>query len=110
MAEQFEQSPSLSEDEVAGDYVPHLPSRDEVPDALADAVLSFVANVSADGGIPRRAARWPGDRWFPRNQCHAGLTVIGFELGGPPSVVVANDVAHLPADLRWTGVPEHLRL
>jgi probable phosphoglycerate mutase len=48
VAEQFEQSPSLSEDQVAGDYVPHLPSRDEVPDAWADAVLPFLADVSAE--------------------------------------------------------------
>jgi hypothetical protein len=48
VAEQFEQSASLSEDEVAGDYVPHLPGRDEVPDAWADAVLSFLADVSED--------------------------------------------------------------
>jgi pimeloyl-ACP methyl ester carboxylesterase len=48
VAEQFDQSPSLSEDEAAGDYVPHLPARDEVPDAWADAVLSFLADVSED--------------------------------------------------------------
>lgn len=33
VAKQFEQAPYLFEDEVAGDYVPHLPDRDEVPDA-----------------------------------------------------------------------------
>lgn len=49
VAEQCEQSPSLSEEEAAGDYVPHLPARDEVPDAWADAVLSFLAGVSEDG-------------------------------------------------------------
>jgi Histidine phosphatase superfamily (branch 1) len=48
VAGQFEQSPALFEDEAAGDYVPHLPDRDEVPDAWADAVLSFVADVSED--------------------------------------------------------------
>lgn len=147
VAEQFEQTPSLSEDEAAGDYVPHLPGRDEVPDLWADTVLSFLADVSADeashgarlgaraidlmagpavegrgpvdvvithaftiGWLVRHALDAPAWRWFPPNQCHAGLTVIRYELGGPPSVVVANDVAHLPADLRWTGFPEDLRL
>jgi probable phosphoglycerate mutase len=62
------------------------------------------------GWLVRHALDAPAWRWFPPNQCHAGLTVIRYEFGGPPSVVVANDVAHLPADLRWSGLPEHLRL
>ena len=41
VTDQFEQTPSLAEVEAAGDYVPHVPGRDEVPDAWADAVLSF---------------------------------------------------------------------
>lgn len=147
VAEQFDQSPSLAESDAAGDYVPHLPGRDEVPDAWADAVLSFLEDVSEDeashgaalgakaidllagpavggrepvevvithaftiGWLVRHALDAPAWRWFPPNQCHAGLTVIRYELEGPPSVVVANDVAHLPADLRWTGFPKHLRL
>ena len=148
VAEQFEQSPpSLSEVDAAGDYVPHVPGRDEVPDAWADAVLSFLADVSEDeasqgaalgsraidllagpamdgrepievvithaftiGWLVRHALDAPTWRWFPPNQCHAGLTVIRYELEGPPTVVVANDVAHLPANLRWTGFPDHLRL
>ena len=146
VAEQLHPRPSLSEDEVAGDYVPCLPGRDEVPDAWADTVLSFLADVSEDetsrgahlgaraidllagpvaagrepvdvvithaftiGWLVRHALGAPAWRWFPPNQCHAGLTVIRYEPAGPPSVVVANDVAHLPADLRWTGFPEHLR-
>jgi len=48
VAEQFEHSPSLSEVDAAGDYVPHVPAREEVPDAWVDAVLSSVAEVSAE--------------------------------------------------------------
>lgn len=147
VARQFEQTPSLSEEEAAGDYVPHLPGRDELPDAWADAVLSFMADVSEDeashgaalgtraidllagpavdgrqpidvvithaftiGWLLRHALGAPTWRWFPPSQCHAGLTAIRYEVGSPPSVIVANDMAHLPADLRCTGVPEHLRL
>ena len=147
VAEQFERSPTLFEDEAAGDYVPHLPGRDEVPDAWADAVFPFLADVSEDeaahgahlsaraihllagpavegrqpvdvvithaftiGWLVRHALDAPAWRWFPPNQCHAGLTVIRYEVGGPPSVVVANDMTHLPAELRWTGFPKHLRL
>ena len=69
VAEQFEQSPSLSEDEAAGDYVPHLPGRDEVPDAWADAVLSFLADISEDEAstarisVPGRSTCSPVLRW-----------------------------------------------
>ncbi|KAA1420924.1 histidine phosphatase family protein [Nocardioides humilatus] len=147
VAAQFEQGPSLVEEETAGDYVPHLPSRDEVPDAWRDLVASFLADVSPDEGsagarlgaraidllagpavdgrppvdvvithaftigwLVRHALDAPAWRWFPPSQCHAGLTVIRYELGAPPSVVVANDMTHLPADLRWTGFPDRLRL
>lgn len=147
VAEHFEHPPSLSKVDAAGDYVPYLPSREEIPDDWADAVMSSLGDVSEDeashgaalsaeaidllagpavdgrapvevvithaftiGWLVRDALDAPGWRWFPPSQCHAGLTVIRYEVDGPPSVVVANDVAHLPTDLQWTGFPEHLRL
>ena len=147
VAEQFEHPPSLSEVDAAGDYVPHVPARDEVPDAWADAVLPPFADVSEEeasqgaalgaqaidllagpatygrerievvithaftiGWLVRHALDAPNWRWWPPNQCHAGLTVIRYGLEGPPTVVVSNDVAHLPSNLRWTGFPDHLRL
>ena len=61
------------------------------------------------GWLVRHDLDAPAWRWFPPHQCHGGLTIIRYDAGSPPSVVVANDVAHLPAELRWTGFPEHLR-
>ncbi len=147
VAEQFEQSLALVGDDCAGDYVPRLPRREEIPDAWADTVMSFLGEVPEDeasrgaalgadaidllagpavdgrapvdvvithaftiGWLVAHALSAPTWRWFPPMQCHAGLTVIRYEVGSPPSVVVANDMAHLPADLQWTGFPEHLRL
>lgn len=147
VAEQFEQRPALVDDDRAGDYIPHLPCRAEVPDAWADTVMSFLGEVSDDeasrgaalgagaiellagpaidgrapvdvvithaftiGWLVAHALGAPGWRWFPPMQCHAGLTVIRYEVGTPPAVVVANDMAHLSADLQWTGFPDHLRL
>ena len=147
VAQQHEQPPPLSELDAAGDYVPHVPGRAEVPDASSDTVLSSFADVSEDeasegaalgsraidllagpavGGrepvevvithaftiawLVRHALDAPRWRWWPPNQCHAGLTVIRYVPDGPPTVVVSNDVAHLPADLRWTGFPARLRL
>ena len=146
VAEQLEHPPPLSVADVAGDYVPHVPGRGEVPDAWADAVLPHFADVSEEeasrgaalgrraidllagpategrgrtevvithaftiGWLVRHALDAPPWRWWPPAQSHAALTVIRYELEGPPVVAVSNDVAHLPADLRWTGFPDHLR-
>lgn len=147
VAAQLERPAALVEMEAAGDYVPHVPGRDEVPDAWADAVVSPCADVSEEeaaqgaalaaqavellagpatdgrepvevvlthaftiGWLVRHALDAPAWRWWPPVQCHAGLTVIRYEPDAPPAVVVANDLSHLPADLRWTGFSEHLRL
>ncbi|QBR92514.1 histidine phosphatase family protein [Nocardioides euryhalodurans] len=147
VADQLELPPSLSEVEAAGDYVPYVPRRAEVPHAWADAVLPPFADVTEEeasrgealgsraidllagpatdgrervevvithaftiGWLVRHALDAPAWRWWPPIQCHAGLTVIRYELEGPPAVMVSNDVAHLPDDLRWTGFPDHLRL
>jgi probable phosphoglycerate mutase len=143
VAEQFVATPQLSELDVAGDYLPHVPRHPEVPAAWADTVLSSFDDVSerealegaslgADaidlfagaargdqndvevvithaftiGWLVRRALDAPSWRWWGQNQCHAGLTVIRYRVHGPPSILVANDVAHLPAELRWTGFPD----
>lgn len=146
VAEQFEHPPSLSAVDAAGDYVPHVPDRDEVPDGWAETVLPSFADVSEEeasqgavlgsraielwagpategrepvevvithaftiGWLVRHALDAPSWRWWPPVQCHAGLTVIRYEPHGPPVVMVSNDMAHLPAELRWTGFPDHLR-
>lgn len=146
VAEQFEQIPSLFESDAAGDYVPHLPGRDEVPEVWASSVLSFLGDVTEEeawrgaalgakaidllagpavggrdtvdvvithaftiGWLVRHALDAPAWRWFPPSQCHAGLTVIRYDPEGPPSIMVANDMAHLPPDLQWTGFPDNLR-
>lgn len=72
-----------------------------------DVVITHAFTI---GWLVRHALDAPAWRWFPPSQCHAGLTVVRYELGAPPSVVVANDMVHLPAELRWTGFPDHLRL
>ena len=147
VAGQLEAAPTLSEVDAAGDYVPHVPARADVPEAWADVVLPPFADVSEDeasrgaalasraidlfagpaedggdrvevvvthaftiGWLVRHALDAPRWRWWPPTQCHAGLTVIRYAPDGPPTVVVSNDVAHLPPDLRWTGFPDRLRV
>lgn len=130
----------------AGDYVPHLPRRDEVGPAHWAAVAAHVGDVSeaeeregADlawaavarfagpvrgseevrqlvvthaftiGWLVRHALDAPDWRWWGLDTCHAGLTVLRYVPGRPATVVVLNDVSHLPEELRWTGFPAFLR-
>lgn len=52
----------------------------------------------------------PAWRWWGLNHGHAALTVLRYAPDRPPSLVVLNDMDHLPEELRWTGFPDHLRL
>ncbi|MFD5588742.1 histidine phosphatase family protein [Streptomyces sp. NPDC127063] len=133
--------------DVAGDYVPYVPRREELPAESADHYLGFLAAASAeerergpelarqaldlftgpvDGDedrhelvvthnflvawLVRDALHAPKWRWLGLNHGNAALTVIRYAPGRPASVLVVNDMRHLPAELRWTGFPpeEHV--
>lgn len=53
------------------------------------------------------APKW---RWLGLNHGNAALTVIRYTPGRPASVLVSNDMRHLPAELRWTGFPPELHI
>ncbi|WDM15680.1 histidine phosphatase family protein [Streptomyces lavenduligriseus] len=128
--------------EAAGDYVPYLPDKDELPAESADFCLRFLDGATDEErkrgpALARRALElftgavaaeedryelvvthsflvaWfvrdamqaPKWRWLGLNQGNAALTVIRYAPGRPASVLVSNDMRHLPADLRWTGFP-----
>lgn len=151
IAAELPQAPPTRSEPAAGDYVPRLPSADDLDPAHADAVLASLADVSAaeaeqgavladealrlftgpPDGAPSRpdgsrtllvthaftigwlvvqALGAPGWRWRTLNFCHASLTVVRYITGRPPLLLVANDLSHLPAQLRWTGFPDGLRL
>jgi len=48
-------------------------------------------------------------RWLGHNSANAALTVIEYRPDSPSSIVMFNDMTHLPPTLRWTGFPEALR-
>jgi probable phosphoglycerate mutase len=134
--------------ECAGDYVPHLPERDELPAGSADFYLDFLAGATeeerrrgpelarqavrrftgavADGDqdrhelvvthnfliawIVRDAMHAPKWRWLGLNHANAALTVIRYAPGRAASVLLSNDMRHLPAELRWTGFPAELHV
>ena len=128
--------------EVAGDYVPHVPERDELPAESADFYLRFLADTTdeerkqgpalarqaldlftgpVDGEedrhelvvthnflvawLVRDALHAPKWRWLGLNHANAALTVIRYAPGRATSVLVSNDMRHLPTELRWTGFP-----
>ncbi|MEU1735147.1 histidine phosphatase family protein [Streptosporangium sp. NPDC020145] len=59
--------------------------------------------------LVRHALDAPPSRWLGLNSANTALTVIEYRDGLPPTIVMFNDMSHLPPDLRWTGFPEGVR-
>ena len=59
--------------------------------------------------LVREALGAPDWRWLSINQANCGLTVLTQKSGRPWSLLVHNDMAHLPPELR-TGLPEQYAL
>lgn len=55
--------------------------------------------------LVRHALDAPPGRWLGLNIANAGMTAIEYRDDRPPALLVLNDQAHLPAELRWTGFP-----
>jgi broad specificity phosphatase PhoE len=62
------------------------------------------------GWLVRAALDAPNWRWLGLNHGNAALTVIRYAPGRPTELLVYNDVRHLPAELRWTGLPPALHV
>ncbi|WP_433509412.1 histidine phosphatase family protein [Nonomuraea sp. CA-143628] len=59
--------------------------------------------------LVRHALDAPPSRWLGLNSANTALTVIEYRNGLPPTLVMFNDMSHLPTSLRWTGFPEGVR-
>lgn len=59
--------------------------------------------------LVRHALDAPPVRWLGLNSANTALTVIAYRASQPPTMVMFNDMTHLPADLRWTGFPDATR-
>ncbi len=53
--------------------------------------------------LVRHALDAPPARWLGLDCGNTALTVIEYRSGLAPTLVVYNDMSHLPAELRWTG-------
>jgi serine/threonine-protein phosphatase PGAM5 len=88
---------------------------------MADAAAEFLRSHREDrhdllithnfviAWLVREALGAPDWRWLSINQANCGLTVLTQKTGRPWSLLVHNDVAHLPPELR-TGLPEQYAL
>ncbi|MGC4804051.1 histidine phosphatase family protein [Micromonospora sp. DT233] len=77
--------------------------------AEGDDRVLVVTHTFLIGWLVRHALDAPPARWLGLNHHNAGLTVIRYSSAGPPVLVAVNDVAHLPAELRGTGLPPDYR-
>ncbi|GAA3729706.1 histidine phosphatase family protein [Plantactinospora mayteni] len=87
---------------------------------LADALVARFGQVPAAGEpdtyevlvthaypiawLVREALEAPPMQWLSLDSANTGLTVIEYRTGLAPTLVMFNDMSHLPADLRWTGI------
>jgi broad specificity phosphatase PhoE len=83
----------------------------KVPGATAegDAHEVLITHAYPIAWLVRHALDAPPSRWLGLNSANTALTVIEYRDALPPTVVMFNDMSHLPADLRWTGFPEGVR-
>jgi probable phosphoglycerate mutase len=82
----------------------------KTPDATAEGTRSGTHEVLVTHAYPiawlvRHALDAPPPRWLGLNSANTALTVIEYRSGLPPTLVMFNDMSHLPPDLRWTGFP-----
>lgn len=91
--------------------------------ALADALVARFATPAPDvdthevlvthgfqvAWLVRHALDAPDVRWLGLNSGNAALTVLEHRPGAAPTLVLFNDMGHLPPDLRWTGFPATAR-
>ncbi|MEV4578261.1 histidine phosphatase family protein [Nonomuraea jabiensis] len=93
---------------------------------LAEALVARFAKVPGHGPRPdtrevlvthaypiawlvRHALDAPPSRWLGLESANTALTVIEYRDGLPPTIVMFNDMSHLPPGLRWTGFPGSVR-
>ncbi|GAA1306461.1 histidine phosphatase family protein [Pseudonocardia xinjiangensis] len=98
--------------------------REHGPALATQALAAFTGPVEGDrprhelvvthnflvGWLVRAALDAPEWRWMGLNHGNAALTVIRYAPGRPSSVLVHNDMRHLPAHLRWTGFPPEIQV
>lgn len=81
------------------------PARGTAARAPADTHELLVTHSYPIAWLVRDAMDAPRHRWLGLESANAALTLIEHRGGIPPTLVLFNDMSHLPTDLRWTGFP-----
>ncbi|MEU6781293.1 histidine phosphatase family protein [Nonomuraea angiospora] len=83
----------------------------KVPDhgVRSDTHEVLVTHAYPIAWLVRHALDAPPSRWLGLNSANTALTVIEYRDGLPPTIVMFNDMSHLPPGLRWTGFPDGMR-
>ncbi|WP_043640615.1 histidine phosphatase family protein [Nonomuraea candida] len=77
--------------------------------ASADTHEVLVTHAYPIAWLLRHALDAPPSRWLGLNSGNTALTVIQYRERLPPTVLMFNDMSHLPPGLRWTGFPAGVR-
>ncbi len=81
-----------------------------VPESDApDSYEVLVTHAYPIAWLVRDALQAPPVRWLSLDSANTGLTMIEYRSGLAPVLVMFNDLSHLPAELRWTGVRTDVR-
>lgn len=75
------------------------------PAPMSDTRELLVTHAYPIAWLVRHALGAPPERWLGLNSASTALTVVELRGGQPPTLVMFNDLSHLPAELRWTGFP-----
>ncbi|RJL22956.1 histidine phosphatase family protein [Bailinhaonella thermotolerans] len=82
----------------------------KVPEASpVDTHEVLVTHAYPIAWLLRHAMDAPPSRWLGLDSANTALTVIEYRTGLPPTIVMFNDMSHLPPDLRWTGFRRTVR-
>ncbi|RSN11417.1 histidine phosphatase family protein [Nonomuraea sp. WAC 01424] len=79
------------------------PAADGPPSDTHEVLITHAGPIA---WLVRHALDAPPARWLGLNSANTALTIIEYRTGLPPTMVMFNDLSHLPADLRWTGFPQ----
>lgn len=59
--------------------------------------------------LVRHALDAPAHRWLGLESANAALSLFEYRSDLPPTLVLFNDMSHLPPELQWTGFPGQTR-
>lgn len=75
------------------------------PDTSSDSHEVLITHAFQIAWLVRDALGAPPSRWLGLNSANSALTVIEYRDSLPPTLIMYNDMSHLPGDLRWSGFP-----